>query len=150
MLLSSDVWSVTIRNISCQDIIEEVTADYIREKMWSATEDMLLCFQAATSGPLLRKEHEARKSFLYEQEEHVTKIQVCESPTTRYRKLSFHENVLFDNRTVNYQHSNKQMWLQILSLTNASESTLLKTLRWEGCWVIFHLWSSGKYSGHCE
>ncbi|KAB0399538.1 hypothetical protein E2I00_000171, partial [Balaenoptera physalus] len=58
-----------------EDIIEEVTADYIREKMWSATEDMLLCFQAATSGPLLRKEHEARKSFLYEQEEHVTKIQ---------------------------------------------------------------------------
>eukprot|EP00069_Balaena_mysticetus_P020955 bmy_13320T0 len=58
-----------------EDIIEEVTADYIREKMWSATEDMLLCFQAATSGPLLRKKYEARKSFLYEQEEHVTKIQ---------------------------------------------------------------------------
>lgn len=95
MLLSSDVWSVTIRNISCQDIIEEVTADYIREKMWSATEDMLLRFQAATSGPLLRKEYEARKSFLYEQEEHVIKIQVCESPTTRYRKLSFRENVIW-------------------------------------------------------
>ncbi|XP_059999130.1 ras GTPase-activating-like protein IQGAP2 [Lagenorhynchus albirostris] len=58
-----------------EDIIEEVTADYIREKMWSATEDMLLRFQAATSGPLLRKEYEARKSFLYEQEEHVIKIQ---------------------------------------------------------------------------
>nr|XP_031529268.1 ras GTPase-activating-like protein IQGAP2 [Vicugna pacos] len=58
-----------------EDIIEEVTTDYIREKMWSATEDMLLRFQATSSGPLLRKEFEARKSFLYEQEEHVVKIQ---------------------------------------------------------------------------
>lgn len=88
MLLSPDVWGVTIRNVSCQDIIEEITADYIREKMWSAPEDMLLRFQATSSGPRLRKEFEARKAFLYDQEEHVVKIQVCESPTTCYRKLS--------------------------------------------------------------
>uniref|UniRef100_A0A8C4KV63 IQ motif containing GTPase activating protein 2 n=1 Tax=Equus asinus asinus TaxID=83772 RepID=A0A8C4KV63_EQUAS len=66
---------VTIRNISCQDIIEEVTANYIREKMWSASEDLLLRFEATSSGARLRKEYEARKSFLYEQEEHVVKIQ---------------------------------------------------------------------------
>uniref|UniRef100_A0A8C4KVQ3 IQ motif containing GTPase activating protein 2 n=1 Tax=Equus asinus asinus TaxID=83772 RepID=A0A8C4KVQ3_EQUAS len=67
---------VTIRNISCQDIIEEVTANYIREKMWSASEDLLLRFEATSSGARLRKEYEARKSFLYEQEEHVVKIQM--------------------------------------------------------------------------
>ncbi|KAF6124890.1 IQ motif containing GTPase activating protein 2 [Phyllostomus discolor] len=58
-----------------EDIVEEITAGYIREKMWSASEDMLLHFQATSAGPLLRKEYEARKSFLYAQEEHVVKIQ---------------------------------------------------------------------------
>uniref|UniRef100_A0A8C0LPU9 IQ motif containing GTPase activating protein 2 n=1 Tax=Canis lupus dingo TaxID=286419 RepID=A0A8C0LPU9_CANLU len=78
---------VTKRNISCQDIIEEVTTDYVREKMWSASDDLLLRLQATSAGSLLRKEYEARKSYLYEQEKHVVKIQVCESPTTSYRKL---------------------------------------------------------------
>lgn len=58
-----------------EDIVQEVTADYIRDKMWSASEDLLLRFQATSSGPFLRKEYEARKSFLYDQEEHVVKIQ---------------------------------------------------------------------------
>nr|XP_008539665.1 PREDICTED: ras GTPase-activating-like protein IQGAP2 [Equus przewalskii] len=71
-----------------EDIIEEVTANYIREKMWSASEDLLLRFEATSSGARLRKEYEARKSFLYEQEEHVVKIQVCELPTTSYSRLS--------------------------------------------------------------
>lgn len=56
--------------------------------MWSASEDLLLRFEATSSGARLRKEYEARKSFLYEQEEHVVKIQVCELPTTSYSRLS--------------------------------------------------------------
>uniref|UniRef100_A0A8C0WY28 Ras-GAP domain-containing protein n=1 Tax=Castor canadensis TaxID=51338 RepID=A0A8C0WY28_CASCN len=67
---------VTIRNISCQDIIEEVTAHYICQNMWSASEDLLLRFQATSSGPILREEFEARKSFLGEQVGNVVKIQV--------------------------------------------------------------------------
>ncbi|XP_012372873.2 ras GTPase-activating-like protein IQGAP2 [Octodon degus] len=58
-----------------EDIIEEVTVRYIREKIWSASEDDLLCFQATSSGPMLREEFEARKSFLRDQEENVIKIQ---------------------------------------------------------------------------
>ncbi|XP_008562680.1 PREDICTED: ras GTPase-activating-like protein IQGAP2, partial [Galeopterus variegatus] len=58
-----------------EDIIEEVTVNYIREKMWSASEDLLLRFQATSSGASLREEFEARKSFLYEQEKNVVKIQ---------------------------------------------------------------------------
>lgn len=78
--------------------------------MWSAPEDFLLRFQDTSSGALLRKEYEARKSFLYEQEEHVVKIQVCDSPATRYSQLFYPlRNVFFDNRTVDCQHSNKQV-----------------------------------------
>lgn len=58
-----------------EDIIEEVTVGYIRENIWSASEEMLLRFQATSSGPILREEFEARKSFLHEQEENVVKIQ---------------------------------------------------------------------------
>lgn len=82
MFLSPNVWRVTIRRISCQDIIEEVTSNYIRENIWSAPEELLLRFEATSSGPLLREEFEARKSFLYDQVDSVVKIQVCESPTT--------------------------------------------------------------------
>ncbi|XP_058421568.1 ras GTPase-activating-like protein IQGAP2 [Diceros bicornis minor] len=70
--LSKESW-LMVKEI--EDIIEEVTAGYIREKMWSASEDLLLRFEATSSGPLLRKEYEARKSFLYEQEAHVVQIQ---------------------------------------------------------------------------
>ncbi|XP_073933357.1 ras GTPase-activating-like protein IQGAP2 [Castor canadensis] len=58
-----------------EDIIEEVTAHYIRQNMWSASEDLLLRFQATSSGPILREEFEARKSFLGEQVGNVVKIQ---------------------------------------------------------------------------
>lgn len=136
-----------MRNVSCQDIVEEITAGYIREKIWSASEDLLLHFQATSSGPLLRKEYEARKSFLYEQEDHVVKLQVCDSPTTTCSEQSCPlRNVLFDNRTVNYQHSNKQIWLQIFSLIHP-QVLFIKATRWEGYWMIFHLWPSRKYSG---
>lgn len=56
--------------------------------MWSASDDLLLRLQATSAGSLLRKEYEARKSYLYEQEKPVVKIQVCEPPTTSYGKLS--------------------------------------------------------------
>uniref|UniRef100_A0A452RPA6 IQ motif containing GTPase activating protein 2 n=1 Tax=Ursus americanus TaxID=9643 RepID=A0A452RPA6_URSAM len=71
-----------------EDIVEKVTTDYVREKMWSASDDLLLRLQATSAGSLLRKEYEARKSYLYEQEKPVVKIQVCEPPTTSYGKLS--------------------------------------------------------------
>lgn len=147
MLLSLGVWGVTIRNVSCQDIVEEVTTGYIREKMWSAPEDFLLRLQHTRSGALLRKEYEARKSFLYEQEEHVVKIQVCDSPATSYSKLFCPlRNVVFDNRTIDCQHSNKQIWLQICFLNQCPQGCFLKAPGWEGCWMTSHLWFSREYS----
>lgn len=126
MLLLPDVWSVTIRNISCQDIIKEVTANYIREKMWSASEDMLLRFQATSSGTLLRKEYESRKSFLYEQVEHVAKIQVCDSPTTSYSKLSYLLKMFYSIRGQSTTSILlKQNCLQIFFLIGVPESVSL-------------------------
>lgn len=63
--------------------------------MWSASEDLLLRLEATSAGPLLRKEHEARKSYLYGQEEQVVKIQVCESPTASSSKLSYLLKMLY-------------------------------------------------------
>lgn len=127
MLLLPDVWSVTIRNVSCQDIIKEVTANYIREKIWSASEDMLLHFQTTSSGTLLRKEYESRKSFLYEQEEHVAKIQVCDSPTTSYSKLSYFLKMFYSVRGQSATSILlKQNCLQIFSLISVPESASLR------------------------
>jgi hypothetical protein len=64
--------------------------------MWSASEDLLLRFQATSSGPILREEFEARKSFLGEQVGNVVKIQVCEPSATDYRKLSCSAKKNFD------------------------------------------------------
>ncbi|ERE81588.1 ras GTPase-activating-like protein IQGAP2 [Cricetulus griseus] len=58
-----------------EDIIEEVTANYIRDNIWSASEELLSRFGATSSGPILREEFEARKSFLHDQLESVIKIQ---------------------------------------------------------------------------
>ncbi|CAK6444329.1 unnamed protein product [Pipistrellus nathusii] len=57
-----------------KDIVEEVTKDYIRERLWSAPEDILR-FKDTRLGSIISQEYEARKSFLYEQEKHVIKIQ---------------------------------------------------------------------------
>ncbi|KAG8524646.1 Ras GTPase-activating-like protein IQGAP2 [Galemys pyrenaicus] len=88
-----------------EDIIEERTVNYIREKMWSASEDSLLRFQATSFGPRLWKEFEDRKSFLRDQEGLVIKVQL-------QHIVIFSEIVSFDKRTVNHQHSHKKILLQ--------------------------------------
>ncbi|XP_023376178.1 ras GTPase-activating-like protein IQGAP2 [Pteropus vampyrus] len=80
-----------------EDIIKEVTANYIREKIWSASEDMLLHFQTTSSGTLLRKEYESRKSFLYEQEEHVAKIQAFWKGYKQRRAYKSRRQTFIDN-----------------------------------------------------
>ncbi|GAB1298459.1 Ras GTPase-activating-like protein IQGAP2 [Apodemus speciosus] len=70
--LSKESW---LTGEEIEDIVEEVTSHYIRENMWSASEDLLVRFEATNSGPILREEFEARKAFLYDQTESVIKIQ---------------------------------------------------------------------------
>ncbi|XP_034870567.1 ras GTPase-activating-like protein IQGAP2 isoform X3 [Mirounga leonina] len=80
-----------------EDIVEKVTTDYARKKMWSASDDLLLRLQATSAGSLLRKEYEARKSYLYEQEKHVVKIQACWKGHKQRKAYSRRRQMLIDN-----------------------------------------------------
>ncbi|XP_032260053.1 ras GTPase-activating-like protein IQGAP2 isoform X1 [Phoca vitulina] len=80
-----------------EDIVEKVTTDYARKKMWSASDDLLLRLQATSAGSLLRKEYEARKSYLYEQEKHVVKIQACWKGHKQRKAYSHRRQMLIDN-----------------------------------------------------
>ncbi|PNJ60721.1 IQGAP2 isoform 14, partial [Pongo abelii] len=80
-----------------EDIIEEVTVGYIRENIWSASEELLLRFQATSSGPILREEFEARKSFLHEQEENVVKIQAFWKGYKQRKEYMHRQQTFIDN-----------------------------------------------------
>uniref|UniRef100_A0A452RPP1 IQ motif containing GTPase activating protein 2 n=1 Tax=Ursus americanus TaxID=9643 RepID=A0A452RPP1_URSAM len=80
-----------------EDIVEKVTTDYVREKMWSASDDLLLRLQATSAGSLLRKEYEARKSYLYEQEKPVVKIQAFWKGHKQRKAYSRRRQMLIDN-----------------------------------------------------
>uniref|UniRef100_A0A2K5DDQ2 IQ motif containing GTPase activating protein 2 n=1 Tax=Aotus nancymaae TaxID=37293 RepID=A0A2K5DDQ2_AOTNA len=82
---------------SSWDIIEEVTVGYIRENIWSASEELLLRFQATSSGPILREEFEARKSFLHEQEENVVKIQAFWKGYKQQKEYMHRRQTFIDN-----------------------------------------------------
>lgn len=70
--LTKDSW---LTGQEIQDIVEKVTEEHIREKMWSASHESLLRFQSTSFGPRLSQEFEARKAFLSEQEGSAVKIQ---------------------------------------------------------------------------
>uniref|UniRef100_A0A8C4YDP1 IQ motif containing GTPase activating protein 2 n=1 Tax=Gopherus evgoodei TaxID=1825980 RepID=A0A8C4YDP1_9SAUR len=59
-----------------QTIVGQVTADYNREQLWFANENLILQLQALARGFLVRKSYEERKGFLQKQEPSVIKIQV--------------------------------------------------------------------------
>ncbi|TFK15819.1 PC4 and SFRS1-interacting protein [Platysternon megacephalum] len=58
-----------------QTIVGQVTADYNREQLWFANENLILQLQALARGFLVRKSYEERKGFLQKQEPSVLKIQ---------------------------------------------------------------------------
>ncbi|XP_027970360.1 ras GTPase-activating-like protein IQGAP2 isoform X1 [Eumetopias jubatus] len=80
-----------------EDTVEKVTTDYVRKKMWSASDDLLLRLQATSAGSLLRKEYEARKSYLYEQEKRVVKIQAFWKGHKQRKAYSRRRQMLIDN-----------------------------------------------------
>ncbi|XP_074808801.1 ras GTPase-activating-like protein IQGAP2 isoform X2 [Natator depressus] len=58
-----------------QTIVGQVTADYSREQLWLANENLIVQLQALGRGFLIRKSYEERKGFLQKQEPSVIKIQ---------------------------------------------------------------------------
>ncbi|XP_068783786.1 ras GTPase-activating-like protein IQGAP2 isoform X9 [Struthio camelus] len=58
-----------------QSIVGQVTADYNREQLWLANENLIVQLQAQARGFLVRKNYEARKAYLQTQEPSAVKIQ---------------------------------------------------------------------------
>ncbi|XP_067172659.1 ras GTPase-activating-like protein IQGAP2 isoform X2 [Apteryx mantelli] len=58
-----------------QSIVGQVTADYNREQLWLANENLIVQLQARARGFLVRKNYEERKAYLQTQEPSAVKIQ---------------------------------------------------------------------------
>ncbi|XP_064498113.1 ras GTPase-activating-like protein IQGAP2 isoform X11 [Pseudopipra pipra] len=58
-----------------QKIVGQVTADYNREQLWLANEDLIVRLQARARGFLVRRNHQERKAYLQNQEPSAIKIQ---------------------------------------------------------------------------
>ncbi|KAL2779560.1 ras GTPase-activating-like protein IQGAP2 isoform 2 [Daubentonia madagascariensis] len=104
-----------------EDVIEEVTVGYIREKMWSASEDLLLRFQGTSSGNILMEEFEARKSFLYGQEENVIKIQAFWKGYKQRKSYMLRRQTFIDNI---YSIVKIQSWFRMVTARKSYLSRL--------------------------
>ncbi|XP_069736819.1 ras GTPase-activating-like protein IQGAP2 isoform X4 [Phaenicophaeus curvirostris] len=58
-----------------QNIVGQVTADYNREQLWLANENLIVHLQARARGFLVRKKYQERKAYLQNQEPSAIKIQ---------------------------------------------------------------------------
>ncbi|KAF1550830.1 Ras GTPase-activating-like protein IQGAP2, partial [Eudyptula albosignata] len=58
-----------------QSIVGQVTADYNREQLWLANENLIVQLQARARGFLVRKNYQERKAYLHNQEPSAIKIQ---------------------------------------------------------------------------
>ncbi|NXU25967.1 IQGA2 protein, partial [Thalassarche chlororhynchos] len=58
-----------------QSIVAHVTADYNREQLWLANENLIVQLQARARGFLVRKNYQERKAYLQNQEPSAIKIQ---------------------------------------------------------------------------
>uniref|UniRef100_A0A8C8BTI7 IQ motif containing GTPase activating protein 2 n=1 Tax=Otus sunia TaxID=257818 RepID=A0A8C8BTI7_9STRI len=58
-----------------QSIVGQVTADYNREQLWLANENLIVELQARARGFLVRKNYQERKAYLQNQEPSAIKIQ---------------------------------------------------------------------------
>uniref|UniRef100_A0A663N2F7 IQ motif containing GTPase activating protein 2 n=1 Tax=Athene cunicularia TaxID=194338 RepID=A0A663N2F7_ATHCN len=61
-----------------QSIVGQVTADYNREQLWLANENLIVELQAQARGFLVRKNYQERKAYLQNQEPSAIKIQVLQ------------------------------------------------------------------------
>uniref|UniRef100_A0A8C0H3U1 IQ motif containing GTPase activating protein 2 n=1 Tax=Chelonoidis abingdonii TaxID=106734 RepID=A0A8C0H3U1_CHEAB len=77
------------------DVVGQVTADYNREQLWFANENLILQLQALARGFLVRKSYEERKGFLQKQEPSVIKIQVLLCNIKTQSLLSYSSLSLF-------------------------------------------------------
>ncbi|KAE8636071.1 hypothetical protein XENTR_v10002827 [Xenopus tropicalis] len=60
-----------------QLVVGKITADYNREQLWMANENLIILLQAQIRGYLLRKAFNERKAYLHKQEPSAVKLQAC-------------------------------------------------------------------------
>ncbi|NP_001082588.1 IQ motif containing GTPase activating protein 2 S homeolog [Xenopus laevis] len=60
-----------------QYVVGKITADYNREQLWMANENLVILLQAQIRGFLLRKAFSERKAYLHKQEPSAIKLQAC-------------------------------------------------------------------------
>uniref|UniRef100_A0A8C3UDN3 IQ motif containing GTPase activating protein 2 n=1 Tax=Catharus ustulatus TaxID=91951 RepID=A0A8C3UDN3_CATUS len=71
-----------------QSIAGQVTADYNREQLWLANENLIVGLQARARGFLVRRNYRDRKAYLQNQEPSAIKIQFVQCPLT-FKKIVF-------------------------------------------------------------
>uniref|UniRef100_A0A8C8BM53 IQ motif containing GTPase activating protein 2 n=1 Tax=Otus sunia TaxID=257818 RepID=A0A8C8BM53_9STRI len=64
-----------IKEVAICNIVGQVTADYNREQLWLANENLIVELQARARGFLVRKNYQERKAYLQNQEPSAIKIQ---------------------------------------------------------------------------
>ncbi|XP_071587599.1 ras GTPase-activating-like protein IQGAP2 isoform X6 [Heliangelus exortis] len=64
-----------LSGVEIQNIVGQVTADYNREQLWLANENLIVQLQARARGFLVRKNYQERKAYLQNQEPSAIKIQ---------------------------------------------------------------------------
>ncbi|KAM9367418.1 ras GTPase-activating-like protein IQGAP2 isoform 2-T2 [Phaethornis superciliosus] len=64
-----------LSGVEIQSIVGQVTADYNREQLWLANENLIVQLQARARGFLVRKNYQERKVYLQNQEPSAIKIQ---------------------------------------------------------------------------
>ncbi|NXU70825.1 IQGA2 protein, partial [Oreotrochilus melanogaster] len=64
-----------LSGVEIQNIVGQVTADYNREQLWLANENLIVQLQARARGFLVRKNFQERKAYLQNQEPSAIKIQ---------------------------------------------------------------------------
>uniref|UniRef100_A0A8C3UI77 IQ motif containing GTPase activating protein 2 n=1 Tax=Catharus ustulatus TaxID=91951 RepID=A0A8C3UI77_CATUS len=69
-------------------IAGQVTADYNREQLWLANENLIVGLQARARGFLVRRNYRDRKAYLQNQEPSAIKIQFVQCPLT-FKKIVF-------------------------------------------------------------
>uniref|UniRef100_A0A8C3NLM1 Uncharacterized protein n=1 Tax=Geospiza parvula TaxID=87175 RepID=A0A8C3NLM1_GEOPR len=73
-----------------QNIAGQVTADYNREQLWLANENLIVGLQARARGFLVRKNFQERKAYLQNQEPSAIKIQVLRAYRNRLQYFKDH------------------------------------------------------------
>ncbi|KAG8456504.1 hypothetical protein GDO86_002327 [Hymenochirus boettgeri] len=104
-----------------QLVVGKITADYNREQLWMANENLIILLQAQTRGYLLRKSYKERKAYLTEQEPAVITLQASWKGYKQRKSYTDRIKLLQDNVSAIVKI---QSWLRMLKAQKEYQKTL--------------------------